>query len=36
MKKILAAAAASLLAVPALADHTKGHIKGYNSMDSMG
>ena len=21
---------------PAMADHTKGHIKGYNSMDSMG
>ena len=36
MKKILAALAASLLAAPALADHTKGHIKGYNSMDSMG
>ena len=36
MKKILAAVAASLLAVPALADHTKGHIKGYNSMDSLG
>jgi len=35
MKKILAAVAASLLAVPALADHTKGHIKGYNSMDSL-
>jgi len=36
MKKIIAALAASLLAVPAIADHTKGHIKGYNSMDSMG
>jgi len=36
MKRILAALAASLLATPALADHTKGHIKGYNSMDSMG
>ena len=25
-----------LIASPALADHKEGHIKGYNSMDSMG
>ena len=24
------------VAAPALADHTKGHIKGYNTMDAMG
>ena len=24
------------MTVPAMADHAKGHIKGYNSMDSMG
>ena len=34
MKKLLLAL--MLLGSPAMADHTKGHIKGYNSMDSMG
>lgn len=37
MKKfLLAAVAAAMTALPALADHKAGHIKGYNSMDSMG
>ena len=34
MKKLLFAL--MLIASPALADHKEGHIKGYNSMDSMG
>jgi hypothetical protein len=34
MKKLLLAL--MLMGSPAMADHTSGHIKGYNSMDSMG
>lgn len=37
MKKfLLGIFALSALSAPAMADHTKGHIKGYNSMDSLG
>lgn len=37
MKKfLLGIFALSALGAPALADHKAGHIKGYNSMDSMG
>ena len=34
MKKLLLAL--TLLAAPVSADHVQGHIKGYNSMDSLG
>jgi len=34
MKKLLLAL--MLMGSPAMADHASGHIKGYNSMDSMG
>jgi hypothetical protein len=36
MKTIIAALAASLFAVPVMADHKEGHLKGYNTMDSLG
>ena len=36
MKTILTALVATMFATPVLADHKTGHIKGYNSMDSMG
>lgn len=36
MKKFLLPLLLSLAATPALADHEKGHIKGYNTMDAMG
>ena len=36
MNKLFVALASLMLATPALADHKTGHIKGYNTMDSMG
>ena len=36
MNKLFAALASLMLATPVLADHEAGHIKGYNTMDSMG
>lgn len=36
MKNILFAMLMALTPASAMADHTKGHIKGYNSMDSLG
>ena len=36
MNKLFAALASLMLATPVLADHKAGHIKGYNTMDSMG
>ena len=36
MNKLFVALASLMLATPALADHKAGHIKGYNTMDSMG
>jgi hypothetical protein len=36
MKKFLLPLLLSLSATPVLADHERGHIKGYNTMDSMG
>ena len=36
IKHIFAALAATMVSMPVLADHERGHIKGYNTMDSMG
>ena len=36
IKQIFAALAATMVSMPVLADHERGHIKGYKTMDSMG
>ena len=36
MRKLFLALVLAASATPVMADHVKGHIKGYNTMDSMG